>query len=180
MKKRIGFALNTSNKGKLAEFQRLFSKHGETLAATETDLKEIKSDPVTVVVHKASQVGDRVLVDDTSLDVEGAEVGIDVRWLLHHLAEFTGKKAHWRVLLAYKEGEWIFVYEGTVDGTLVPQRGKEGFGFDPVFLPEGAEWTLAQDKPDAVNARAKAVEALFYGEPLAKLPQIVDWQGEWQ
>ena len=180
MKKRIGFALNTSNKGKLAEFQRLFSKQGEALTATEIDLKEIKADPVSVAVHKASQVEERVLVDDTSLDVEGAEVGIDVRWMLNHLEAFAGRKAHWRVLLAYREGDWVFVYEGVVDGTIVPQRGKEGFGFDAVFLPEGAEATLAQDKPDAVNARAKAVEALLYGEPIAKRPRIVDWAGDWQ
>ena len=35
------FALNTSNKGKLQEFQRLFSKYGAKLTATEIDLKEI-------------------------------------------------------------------------------------------------------------------------------------------
>ncbi len=174
------FALNTSNKGKLAEFQRLFAKYGAKLAATEIDLKEIKADPMTVVVHKASQLGEGVLVEDTSLDVEGAEVGIDVKWLLHHLREFEGRRAHWRVLLAYREGDWVFVYEGCVDGTIVPNRGKEGFGFDPVFLPVGAELTLAQEKPDEVNARAKAVEALLQGKPVARLAAIRDWKGEWQ
>lgn len=174
------FSLNTSNKGKLLEFQRLFSKHGAKLNSTEIDLKEIKADPMTVVVHKASQVGERVLVEDTSLDVEGADVGIDVRWLLHHLPEYAGRRAHWRVLLAYREGDWVYVYEGKVDGTIVPPRGKEGFGFDPIFLPNGAEETLAQAKPDAVNARAKAVDALFFGKPVGKYSPVRDWKGTWQ
>jgi len=174
------FALNTSNKGKLQEFQRLFSKHGAHLNASDIDLKEIKADPMTVVVHKASQVGESVLVEDTSLDIEGAEVGIDVRWLLHHLEEYAGRRAHWRVLLAYREGDWVYVYEGKIDGTIVPHRGKEGFGFDPVFLPDGSEYTLAQEKLDEVNARAKAVDSLFMDKPIAKFPPIKDWKGEWQ
>ncbi len=174
------FALNTSNQGKLREFQRLFSKHGAKLTATEIDLKEIKADPMTVVVHKASQVGDRVLVDDTSLDIEGADVGIDVRWLLHHLPEFAGRRAHWRVLLAYREGTWVYIFEGRIDGRIVEPRGKEGFGFDPVFLPDGSDLTLAQEKLDEVNARAKAVDALLTGKPIAQLPSITEWKGEWQ
>jgi XTP/dITP diphosphohydrolase len=174
------FALNTSNPGKLHEFRRLFAKHGITLHSTEIDLKEIKADPITVVVHKASQVGEHVIVDDSSLDIEGAEVGIDVKWVLHHLPEFAGRKARWVVLLAYREGEWIYVFEGQVHGKIVPPRGKDGFGFDPVFLPDGAEMTLAQEKPDAVNARAKAVDALIAEKCTAKKHPIKHWDGPWQ
>jgi XTP/dITP diphosphohydrolase len=174
------FAINTSNPGKLHEFRRLFAKHGMALNATEIDLKEIKAEPVTVVVHKASQVGEHVIVDDSSLDIEGAEVGIDVKWVLHHLPEFAGRKAQWVVLLAYREGEWVYVFEGVIHGQIVPPRGKEGFGFDPVFLPDGAEFTLAQEKPEAVNARALAVDALFEGTYIAKKPPIVNWNGPWQ
>lgn len=176
------FAINTSNPGKQREFQRLFSKYGLNLKTTKFDLKEVKSDPVTVVVHKASQVDEHVIVDDTSLDIEGAEVGIDVKWVLHHLEQFAGRKAVWRVLLAYREGDSIYVFEGVTEGKIALPRGKtaEGFGFDPVFLPEGTDLTLAQDKPDAVNARAKAVEALVNERPLAKKKAIHHWEGEWQ
>lgn len=174
------FYLNTSNKGKLAEFHRLFAKHGIDLKASELDLKEIKADPITVVVHKASQVGPRVIVDDSSLDVEGAEIGIDVKWMLHHLSEFSGRSAKWRTLLAYQEENWVYVFEGTIEGQIVPPRGKEGFGFDPIFLPLGSELTLAQEKPDAVNARAKAVDSLIAGTYIAKEHPITHWTGQWQ
>ena len=59
--------LNTSNQGKRSEFQRLFAQHGLSLTTQQIDLKEIDSDPVTVVVHKASQLEEEVLVEDTSL-----------------------------------------------------------------------------------------------------------------
>ncbi len=174
------FSLNTGNKGKLHEFQQLFAKLGINLRESQLDLKEIKADPITVVVQKASQVGEFVIVDDSSLDIEGATVGIDVKWMLHRLHEFAGRKAQWRVLLAYREEKWVYVFEGIVEGQIVQPRGKNGFGFDPVFLPLGSEWTLAEEKPDTVNARAKAVDALVRKAYIAKRDPIVDWKGEWQ
>ncbi len=172
--------LNTSNQGKFVEFQRLFAAYGCTLVATHHDLPEIAADPVSVVVHKAGQLGERTLVEDTSLEVEGADVGINVRWLLTHLDEFIGRKALWRVLLAYCQNGQIHVYQGEVHGALVPPRGEKGFGFDPFFLPDGASHTLAENKFDQYNARALAVAALMQGKALAVRPFIEDWQGLWQ
>jgi XTP/dITP diphosphohydrolase len=172
--------LNTSNQGKLREFERLFSLYGAQVQSTQIDLPEIQADPMTVVVHKASQLGEGILIEDTSLDIEGADVGVNVRWLLDHLPEFEGRRAYWRVLLAYQKEGLVYVYEGTIRGTIVLPRGEGGFGFDPVFLPDGCDQTLAQSKPDEVNARAKAVAALLTGKPVAKLSPIVDWNGSWQ
>lgn len=172
--------LNTSNQGKLAEFQRLFAKYGISLSSTQFDLDEIDSDPVTVVAHKASQLGELILVEDTSLDIEGASVGINVRWLIDHLDDYIGKKATWRVLLAYRKGDDVFIFKGEVPGSIVPARGKQGFGFDPVFLPDQADQTLAESKPDEVNARALAVEAFAIQELFLSVKAIYDWDGAWQ
>ncbi|WP_068468777.1 non-canonical purine NTP pyrophosphatase [Candidatus Protochlamydia phocaeensis] len=172
--------LNTSNKGKLEEFQRLFAKHGQTLHASDEDLNEIDADPIRVIAHKASQLGENILVEDTTLEIEGASIGVNIRWLLDHLPRYIGRKAQWIVLLAYRQGEKVFIYKGNLSGTIVEPKGSGGFGFDPVFLPERAEETLAQSKPDAFNARAKAVEALLKGEPWVIHPCIKTWQGPWQ
>lgn len=172
--------LNTSNKGKLYEFEQYFAEYGIAITATEIDLKEISADPLTVVVHKASQIGEEILVDDTSLDIEGAEVGVHVRWLFDHLSTLVGRKATLRVLLAYLKEGLVYIYEAKVDGTIVLPRGTDGFGFDPVFLPNGSEQTLAQAKPLTVNARAKVVEAFLKNQPLAILPSITEWDGPWQ
>ncbi|MBB63764.1 MAG: hypothetical protein CMO81_01735 [Waddliaceae bacterium] len=172
--------LNTSNKGKLAEFQRLFSLHGESLEISQTDLAEIDADPVQVVVHKASSLDEHVLVEDTSLDVEGGQPGIYVKWFLENLSEFVGRNAVWRVLLAYREGEQVYVFKGEVEGTIVESRGIGGFGFDPHFLPKGANKTLAEEKPNRFSARAKAVEALSEKEVFRIEPLMLEWNGPWQ
>ena len=178
MKKK--WVLNTGNKGKLREFVSLFAKHGASLVAREIDVKEIQADPVSVVVHKAGQAGEEVLVEDTSLEIEGENVGINVRWMLEHLFSFIGRKAVWRVLLAYLKNHTVYVYEGKTEGMIVSPRGEGGFGFDPVFLPHGSKQTLAEAKPLQVDARAKAVSALFEQKPLIALPSITDWKGPWQ
>lgn len=172
--------MNTSNGGKLLEFQKYFHLHGQQLQSTHIDLKEIDADPLTVVVHKASQVEENVLVEDTSLEIEGADVGIRVRWLLEHLNDFVGRKALWKVLLAYRVDGQVRVYQGVTQGEIVFPKGSGGFGFDPVFQPDGEVFTLAQSKPDSVNARVKAVEALFNNQLHQTHPAIVDWKGPWQ
>lgn len=177
---RTMWKINTSNKGKFAEFKRLFSLHNCDLEATHHDLDEIDAEPLLVIAHKASQLGENVIVEDTSLDVEGASVGVNVRWLLDHLSDYAGHKAVWTVLLAFRQNEEIHIYKGAVTGTIVLPRGTDGFGFDPVFLPDDSTQTLAESKSDTVNARAKAVEALIKGHIYTKQPVIEKWDGPWQ
>jgi XTP/dITP diphosphohydrolase len=63
-------------------------------------------------------------------------------------------------------------FEGRVDGTAVwPPRGDKGFGYDPVFMPDGYETTFAEMEPEAKHAmshRADAfrqlIDACFYGK----------------
>jgi XTP/dITP diphosphohydrolase len=172
--------LNTSNPGKFEEFKRLFAQQGARLETSHVDLAEIDADPIQVIAHKASQLGEHVIVEDTSLDVEGTSVGIHIRWLLDHLTECAGRKAVWTVLMAFRHGDQVHIFKGTVSGTIVPSRGTTGFGFDPLFLPDGSTKTLAESKPDAFNARAKAVDSLLKGEVWMKHPLIKNWEGPWQ
>lgn len=172
--------LNTSNPGKFEEFKHLFAKYGSTLETSHIDINEIDADPIKVVAHKASQLGENIVVEDTSLDIEGASVGVNIRWLLDHLTEYAGRKAEWTVLLAFRQDNQIYIYKGSQSGIIVPARGTTGFGFDPVFLPNGSTKTLAESKPDLFNARAKAVEALLKGDVWTKHPIIENWEGPWQ
>jgi|TARA_R100001224_G_scaffold109559_1_gene87074 XTP/dITP diphosphohydrolase len=70
---------------------------------------------------------------------------------------------HCVLALAWPDGEHA-VYEGTVPGTLTwPPRGKLGFGYDPVFVPEGSEQTFAEIDPadkHAISHRADAFAKL--------------------
>ncbi len=176
----IKWKLNTSNLGKFEEFKRLFAKYECTLTATHFDLNEIDADHVSVVVHKASQMGENIIVDDTALEIEGTSVGVNIRWVLDHLPDYIGRSADWIVLLAYRQNNEVLIYKGRISGTIVESRGANGFGFDPTFLPNGSEKTLAESKPDEFSARAKAVEALIKGKVWTKHPVIDKWEGSWQ
>ena len=70
---------------------------------------------------------------------------------------------HCVLALAWPDGEYA-VYEGTVPGTLTwPPRGAMGFGYDPVFVPEGSEQTFAEIDPadkHAISHRADAFAKL--------------------
>lgn len=65
--------------------------------------------------------------------------------------------------LAWPDGEYL-VYEGRVDGNLTwPPRGELGFGYDPLFIPEGRTQTFAEIDPSekhAISHRADAFAKL--------------------
>ena len=172
--------LNTSNINKLKEFIRLFAKYQISLHSTCLDIPEIQADPTTVVIHKASQVGEEILVEDTSLEIAQASIGINIRWQLNDLPKYIGQKAIWRVLLAYRQKDRVYVYEGKISGQIVAPKGDLSFGFDSFFLPEGSEYTFGESKPNSLNARAKAVEAFVLKMPISIHPPIFDWHGSWQ
>jgi XTP/dITP diphosphohydrolase len=172
--------LNTSSLAKLAEYRELFGRAGIEVVATTLDLLEIQADKWSVVIHKASSVSDGTLVEDTSLDVEGAEVGIHVRWYLDRIGDFLGRSALWTCLLAHKKEEAIWVYAGEVPGILVPADGRLGFGFDAYFQPVGATCSLAEEKPDQFNARALAVKAFLEERWIHRATPITEWNGPWQ
>jgi len=175
--------LNTSNPGKSKEFKCFFQAHGIQLKITTIDLPEIIADPLSVVVHKASIInngqGD-IIVEDTSLEIVGEKVGIHIKKMLSHLDQLVGKDAIWTVLLAFRHKDWVYVSKGEVKGKIVETRGISGFGFDPYFVPQGSNKTLAEEKSNKFSARALAVRALVENNFIAIQPPIVDWKGEWQ
>ena len=67
------------------------------------------SDPLSVAIHKASQLGEYVISEDTSLDIEGEQVGINVKWMMQELPKFVGKRALWNVYLAVLVWSFCFL-----------------------------------------------------------------------
>ena len=78
--------------------------------------------------RQATSAGEGVLIEDTSLDVEGADVGVNVRWLMDNMSTFANRKATWRVLLGTLQNGKVSIYEGITTGTIVPARGDSAFG----------------------------------------------------
>ena len=167
------FVLVTGNLGKIAEARLAL---GSDVATALLDLPEIQSlDYLEVVRAKADdawrQVRRPLVVEEAGLDLAALNgfPGPLVKWMLKAVgAEGLARTAISlgeagavaRCFLLYKDGDQELVAEGRTDGTLVlPGRGTHGFGWDPVFLPDGSAHTFAEltgREKDAVSHRGKA------------------------
>ncbi|MCB9229560.1 MAG: hypothetical protein H6618_08110 [Deltaproteobacteria bacterium] len=178
------WSFNSGNREKQQEFQVLFRKFGlETTAFTNLDIREIEASHDQVVIHKASSIEqDWVLVEDSALDVAGENIGINIRWNLHRLPEWIGRRAVYTAKLAHKVGEVVYVYTGVVSGRIVEPRGdvRPGAEFDPYFLPDQSDKTLAEGADDTFSPRAIAMKKLVRGQVDACSRLITVWDGAWQ
>lgn len=179
------YSLVTSNENKLKEFKRFGLE--EILIEKGKDLKEVDSDPLTVILYKALEAGVNRIVEDTSLHIEGAEIGANIRWLTDSISSFKGKTATWEVLLGVNDGKTITVYQGISKG-IITDKYKEpmGFGFDCYFVPDGSLETLydleSTGEKDLYSARKKAVELLNNGQSIhqVNIADIPVWVGKMQ
>jgi non-canonical purine NTP pyrophosphatase (RdgB/HAM1 family) len=167
------FVLVTGNLGKIAEARLALGRDVETVLL---DLPEIQSlDYLEVVRAKADeawrQVGRPLIVEEAGLDLTALNgfPGPLVKWMLEAVgaeglartaAALGDVRATARCFLLYKDGDQEILAEGRTDGTLVlPGRGTHGFGWDPVFLPDGASHTFAEltgPEKGSVSHRGKA------------------------
>jgi len=118
--------------------------------------------------------------DDTGLEVEaldGAPGVYSARYagpehdsqanilkLLQALDGQTNRKARFRTVIAFILGDDAFFFEGIINGQITESpRGTNGFGYDPVFVPDNYTETFAELSESAKNSishRAKAVHKL--------------------
>ena len=92
----------------------------------------------------------------------GSEANMDK--LLHNLTGKNERGTQYRTVIALLIGEETQLFEGIVRGTIIEERrGEGGFGYDPIFVPEGYELTFAElgsEVKNRISHRAKAVELL--------------------
>jgi XTP/dITP diphosphohydrolase len=184
------------NKGKVREIAALLAPFGvEIVAAPDLGLPEpietgasFRENAEIKARAAAKASGSPALADDSGLVVpalDGAPGIWSARWagpardfriamerVERELAGKTDRRAHFvcALALAWPDGH-CESFEGRVDGTLVwPPRGSRGFGYDPIFLPDGHAETfgeMAPEKKHAISHRAdafrKLVSACFAG-----------------
>lgn len=84
--------------------------------------------------------------------------------LLDALKEKTNRNARFRTVIALIENGKEHLFEGTVEGSIArAKQGTEGFGYDPIFIPEGESQTFAQlgeDTKNSMSHRARAAHKL--------------------
>jgi len=182
--------LATRNQHKTREFAQLLGPNFTLRDLTsEHDLPEIQETGRTFeenAVIKAIAISkifphEMVIADDSGLEVDalngapgifsaryGGKNASDLRnveKLLRELQGATERSARFCCVIALaKNGELITTLAGEVAGTITKSpRGENGFGYDPIFIPEGFEETFAELPPETKNAishRAKAVAEL--------------------
>ena len=132
------------------------------------------------VIHQLT--GGDCFSEDTGLEVEtlngepgvrsaryaGEERGFDanIEKLLQKMQGSTDRRARFRTVISYIQGNNEFQFEGICNGIIIDEkRGNEGFGYDPVFVPDGDTRTFAEmsmaDK-NRFSHRKKAMDKLIY------------------
>ena len=178
----------TSNKNKLLEFQRIL-KDNNIEVATGEDLEEVLGNREEVITYKSLSAGKDVMVEDTILSVDGKDV-VDIRFKLEELLNKVSRygaitKLSWIVNLGYNDGSYIYIYTGVVDG-IFTQKTTDGFGFDPYFLPNWANASLAQlekeGRKDDYSARILALNNFMQKRftKKIKIKDIPKWDGAYQ
>lgn len=183
----------TTNQGKLNEFRNLMSERAELHAVSELGFyaappengKTFEENArIKARSLKAVRPGIWVVADDSGLEVEGlgglpgvhsaryagekASDGENVAKLLKMLQIRSpgNRAAQFRcVLVAYDPEGKEHMLEGVVKGMIsTSARGKSGFGYDPVFIPEGHDKTFAElggAVKNQISHRASAIRELL-------------------
>ena len=88
----------------------------------------------------------------------------NTRKLLQQLEEITNRNARFRTVIALIMNEEEHLFEGLINGQITESpRGANGFGYDPVFIPDGYSETFAElsnTVKNAISHRARAVRQL--------------------
>ena len=179
---------STNNRNKLREVQQVLGDGfvlrvpadlGITEDIPETgDTLEANASQKSRYVH--ARTGADCFSDDTGLEVAvlGGEPGVrsaryageakdseaNMRLLLERLEGKRDRRARFRTVVSLILDGKEHRFEGTVNGTIATERqGEGGFGYDPIFIPEGYDKTFAEmdaETKNAISHRGQAVRKL--------------------
>jgi len=179
----------TNNKHKLAEVSRMLEGRYQLLSLADIGCHEELLEEQNTLEGNSRQKAAYVwhnykvscFADDTGLEVEalhGAPGVYSARYagpqrsdtdninlLLQNLHGQENRKARFRTSITLLLDGQEHQFEGIVNGTIATAwQGNKGFGYDPVFTPEGHKQTFAEMSPDAKNAishRGRAMQQLI-------------------
>ena len=180
----------TGNIHKLQEVQGLF-KEGFALSCLKDvniteEIPETADNLVDNALQKARYVYEKCgipcFADDTGLEVDalGGAPGVysaryageqkdsklNMLLLLNNMNGKTNRNARFRTIIAYiDENAQEHIFEGEIKGKIIENMaGTNGFGYDPIFVPEGYDKTFAElssEIKNTISHRARAMEKLL-------------------
>ena len=187
MKRKLVFA--TNNAHKLEEVAAILGDKVELLSLNDidchTDIPETAETLEGNALLKSSFIYRNYqldcFADDTGLEVEalngapgvysarydegeGHDAQANMRKLIHELEGKENRKAQFRTAISLILDGKEYLFEGVIKGEIIEEkRGDSGFGYDPIFKPEGYEQTFAElgnEIKNKISHRALAVQKL--------------------
>jgi len=184
---KLVFASN--NKNKIAEIQQQVGSQFEIVSLEDVgcfvDIPEtaetIEGNAILKANYVTENFGLPCFADDTGLEIESlnnepgvysaryageqknAEDNMDL--VLQKLASKTNRKAQFKTIIALNINNQQHLFEGIVKGEITLEKlGNQGFGYDPIFQPEGFSATFAQmtmEQKTVISHRGIAVQKLI-------------------
>lgn len=178
----------TNNQHKIKELQALLGDNFQLLSLKDIgcfeEIPEEKPDLEGNARQKAFYVfekfGYSCFADDTGLEVdalngapgvysaryagESKDAVANMNKLLHEMAKINNRKARFRTVISLVIDGKETQFEGIVEGEITREKhGGSGFGYDPVFLPDGYSKTFAEielHEKNKISHRGRAVQKL--------------------
>lgn len=179
----------THNKNKTKEVKSMMPSHIELLSLDDINFHtEIEENATTLegnALLKAKTIfektGINCFADDSGLLVDalnGAPGVYSARYagsqkndednmqkLLHELKDKTNRKAHFKTVMALIIDGKEYLFEGKIEGEIIQEKiGTNGFGYDPIFVPDKFKETFAQldaDTKNKISHRARALQKML-------------------
>ena len=157
-----GILFATSNLHKFDEASAALAKSGIKISHFPFQHREIRSDSLEDVAKEAVEEAYRrcakpVFVEDSGLFIKALDgfPGTYSAWALRKLgipgilrlmAGAKDRSAYFEACIAFHDGEGVKAFRGRCAGAIAEKaQGKAGFGYDPIFVPEGHSQTFAQN-----------------------------------
>lgn len=178
----------TNNAHKLSEVQAVLGEGFTLVTPRQCGITEEIPEEQETLEGNASQkaryihdrTGENCFADDTGLEVaalggapgvhsaryatDGHDFAANNRLLLRNLEGKSDRRARFRTVISLILNGEEHLFEGVVEGRIIDhEAGQEGFGYDPLFIPDGCERTFAEMSPEEKNAvshRGRAVRKL--------------------
>ena len=180
----------THNKNKLKEVQSMLPADIELLTLDEIgcfeDIPEtsptIEENALQKALYVKEKYGYDVFADDTGLEVEALDnaPGVysaryagehksdadNMYLLLKNMEGISHREAQFKTVIALCLDGAVYTFEGIAKGRIgTTPMGTNGFGYDPIFIPEGSDQTFAeltQEEKNRISHRGKAFEKLLH------------------
>ncbi|NTV83940.1 MAG: non-canonical purine NTP diphosphatase [Bacteroidales bacterium] len=187
MKKELVFA--TNNPHKLKEIREIIGDHFRILSLADIGCSEEITEDASTIEGNASlkswyiwnKYKKDCFADDTGLEIDALDGKPGVKSaryagedcnpennIIKVLQELTGmadRKARFKTVISLIINGHETQFEGTVEGVILHEkRGKDGFGYDPVFLPDGYAQSFAEmtsEEKNRISHRARATRKLI-------------------